>query len=335
MGGGVNLDDNKTILKVEGLKKVYQVKKGDPINAVNGISFEVKSGEILGLLGPNGAGKTTTVKMICGLIRPNEGRVLIDDVDNMKHRTKALKKLSAVLEGNRNIYWRLTVRENLEFFASIKGVNPKKISNEIDYYIDLFDLKEKEKETARKLSRGMQQKLAIAVAMVSQSQIILLDEPTLGLDVKASYEIRELLKKIAKEDGRTIILTTHDMNVVQDVCDQVIIVNNGKVIAQDNIENLFKLFQVKAYEFKIKGKLTDEQKEGLRKIPYLKVEEKEFEAVLSLNMDDYNVLYEVIDILKQDNSVIEAINRKEINFERVFMEIIGRSEESDSENPAI
>jgi ABC-2 type transport system ATP-binding protein len=149
-----------------------------------------------------------------------------------------LKRISAVFEGNRNIYWRLTVRENIEFFSALKGVDPKKIKDEINYYIDSFALKDKENEMAKNLSRGMQQKLAIAVAMVSQSDVIVLDEPTLGLDIKTSFEIRGLLKKLSEEDGRTILLTTHDMNVAQDICDRVIIINKGKMIANDRIENL-------------------------------------------------------------------------------------------------
>lgn len=323
------------ILKVKELHKTYTVRKSDPIKAVEGVSFEVEQGEILGLLGPNGAGKTTTVKMICGLIKPDSGKVVISGEDNSRHRNRALKKLSAVLEGNRNIYWRLTVRENLEFFSALKGLNPKHIQKEIDYYIDLFDLREKANESARKLSRGMQQKLAIAVAMVSQSEVVLLDEPTLGLDVKASYEIRELLKKIAREDGRTIILTTHDMNVVQDICDRVVIINNGKIIVQDKIENLMKLFQVKSYEFKTKGVLADNQKETLLLIPYLKIDEGDVETTISVDLSDQNVLYKVIDTLREGNSVIESINRIEINFEKVFMEIIGRSEESETNNFAV
>lgn len=325
------LGDNKIILKVENLTKEYNVRKGETIKAVDNVSFEVKKGEILGLLGPNGAGKTSTVKMICSLVKPDGGRILIDDIDNFKHRNKFLSKISAVLEGNRNIYWRLTVRENLEFFASLKGLNPKEIKGEIDYYIDLFNLRDKEKENARNLSRGMQQKLAIAVAMVSQSEVILLDEPTLGLDVKASYEIRELLKKLAKEDGRTIILTTHDMNVVQDVCERVIIINNGKIIAKDKIENLMRLFGVKTYEFTIKGKLGKNQRDELLKTPHLRIEEDKINTSISLDIEDPHTLYDVIDILKKEDAMIESISRRELNFERVFMDILGRSEDLEKE----
>ena len=317
-----------SVLEVSKLSKTYPVRKGQPVKAVDNISFQVKRGEIFGLLGPNGAGKTTTVKMICSLIKPDSGEIKIDGINAWKQRNKALTKISAVLEGNRNIYWRLTVKENLEFFAALKGINPKKIKGKIDYYIELFDLQDKMNETARKLSRGMQQKLAIAVAMIAQSEVVLLDEPTLGLDVKASYEVRDLLKKLAGEEGRTIVLTTHDMNVVQDTCERAIIINHGRIIAQDRVDRLIRLFQVKSYKFVIGDKVSQAQKNQLRLVPYLTLHEEERETIIDLNLEDSRVLYQVIKILSQENSPIESIDRQEINFEKVFMEIINGSEPS-------
>lgn len=314
------------VLQVNNLTKEYKVRKGELVTAVNGISFEACEGEILGLLGPNGAGKTTTVKMICSLIKPTKGEVLIKDIDNFKHRHKSLKNISAVLEGNRNIYWRLTVKENLEFFASLKGHNAKKLRQKIDHYISYFNLKEKENEVASKLSRGMQQKLAIATAMVSGCEIILLDEPTLGLDVKASYDIRELLKRIAKEEKKTIILTTHDMNVVQEVCDRVIIINKGNIIANDNTDNLIELFSIKNYSFIIEGKLSDNLKSDLKKISHLEIKEKEFETEIIVNLEDSKVFYDVINILESESCIIKSIENQELNFEKAFVEILGRSE---------
>ena len=310
------------LLKVSNISKTYKVRKGESIKAVDDISFSVKKGEIFGLLGPNGAGKTTTVKMICALIRGDSGEILVNGVNNVKKRTKALRSISAVLEGNRNIYWRLTVRENLEFFAALKGKNPKKLKDEIDYYIDFFNLSSKEKETARNLSRGMQQKLAIATALVSGSEIILLDEPTLGLDVKASYEIRNLLKKIANDNGTTIIITTHDMSVVQEICERVIIINNGAIIAEDRVENLMKLFDTKSYRFIVEGKLTNKQEDLFEKIEQVEVVEKNNKTEITFNSANTALFYEIIEILKIENSVIDSIAQKEVNFEKVFMDII-------------
>lgn len=325
----------ETILTVENLSKTYNVRKSKPIKAVDCISLEAYPGEILGILGSNGAGKTTTVKMICGLIRPDSGRILINGKDNFKQRSVAMEHISAVLEGNRNIYWRLTVRENLEFFAGLKGKDPRAIKKEIDYYIDFFGLGTKKNETASKLSRGMQQKLAIAVAMITGSELVLLDEPTLGLDVKTSYDIRELLKQIAAENGRTVLLTSHDMNVVQDVCERVIIINNGRIIAQDKVSNLMRLFDVKAFKFVAEGSLSENLKQALAQIPHLSLAEEEMNTVITLNLEETRNFYRVVELLGSENVLLLSINRQEINFEQVFMGILGRSENGGEKMAAL
>lgn len=159
----------RPIIEVEKLCKTYQKRKSsDVITAVDDISFSIYEGEIVGLLGPNGAGKSTTIKMICGLIKPDSGKISINGIDNQQKRLKALTHISAVLEGNRNLYWRLTVRENLEYFAGNRGKSRKEVASQIDDLLKKFHLKQKEHELVNRLSRGMQQKLAIAVAMLKR-----------------------------------------------------------------------------------------------------------------------------------------------------------------------
>lgn len=314
------------MIRVEKLQKAYPAKKGSPpVQAVDNISFNVSQGELMGLLGSNGAGKTTTIKMLCGLIKPDFGSIYIDGLDLLKQRTPALSNISAVLEGNRNIYWRLTAKENLEFFAGLRGLEPRGMEAEIDYFLELFGLTEKINVEARKLSRGMQQKLAIAVALISKSKVVLLDEPTLGLDVQASYEIRQLLKKIVQEQERTIILTTHDMNVVQDTCERVIIINDGRIVADDRIENLLKLFKVKIYKIIVQGSLTSAQKSRLVEIDAVQeMEQFPNETAINVLLEKSETLYDVIDILRADSSLIKSIDQEQNNFERVFLEIVER-----------
>lgn len=318
------------MVRVESLAKTYQGRRGSPpVKAVDGVSFQVPPGQLLGLLGPNGAGKTTTVKMMCGLIRPDAGQILINGTDMVRRRNQALAHVSAVLEGNRNIYWRLSCRENLEFFAGLKGRSPRDVRSEIDYYLELFKLTEKVNTEARQLSRGMQQKLAIAVALISQSEVLLLDEPTLGLDVQASFEIRELLKRMVEEQGRTIILTTHDMNVVQDTCKRVIIINQGRIVSDDSVHNLLDLFKVKVYRIVIDGKLTPGQREALENLPEVLLEEENpHETVISVRLEESQVLYQVFGILGAENTVIHSIDQEQNNFERVFLEILERGDQS-------
>jgi ABC-2 type transport system ATP-binding protein len=312
------------MIKVDSLVKTYPASKGNPpVKAVDGVSFEIAKGELVGLLGPNGAGKTSTVKMLCGLVRPDAGRIYLNGQDLLAKRSMALAGVSAVLEGNRNIYWRLTTRENLEFFTALNGQDPKTLVSQIDHYLQFFNLSGKANVEARQLSRGMQQKLAIAVALISGSQVVLLDEPTLGLDVQASYEIRQLLKTVVTEEGRTIVLTTHDMNVVQDTCERVVIINEGRIIADELVKNLLDLFRVRVYRIVIQGALTDEQRSALANIPAVIIESESPEQTsLSVRLEDSSVLYEVIGVLGSGNSLIESIDQEQNNFERIFLELV-------------
>lgn len=311
------------IIDVEHLTKRYPKRKSKEIvTAVDDVSFAVPRGEIMGLLGPNGAGKTTTIKVICGLLKPDGGRVQVNGVDNQRRRLDALRHISAVLEGNRNLYWRLTVRENLDYFAGNRGFSPRRVRPQIEWLLARFHLESKADELVNNLSRGMQQKLAIAVAMLAGSEVILLDEPTLGLDVETGYEVRALLKEIAREEGRTIIISSHDMPVVQDVCERAVIISAGKVVADDRVENLLRVFETRAYTITLGTSLTGTQQELLaRRFPVSSYQTGERPTV-QVTLEHGEEIYDLMDILKRERTPVEAIDRTPVNFERVFMEIV-------------
>jgi len=308
------------IVSVEGLTKVYRSRRRGEVRAVDDVSFEVRPGEIVGLLGPNGAGKTTTIKCLCTLLTPTSGRMLVDGVDVGARPRAAAEKLAAVLEGNRNIYWRLSARENLEFFAALQGISRRSIIGLVEELIERFRLTEQGNADARTLSRGMQQKLAVACAFVKQTPILLLDEPTLGLDLETSFELREMLRTMAADNGRTILLSSHDMNVVQDVCERVIIVNNGKIVTADRVANLLDLFRVRSYSFTVRGCPNE---------PALR---EEFENIaiqadgplttIDVELLDGSRIYDLIDALRASDCVIESIDRREPNLGDVFLRIV-------------
>lgn len=312
------------IVKVKDVVKTYKKRRSKEfVHAVNGVSFTVNRGEILGLLGPNGAGKTTTIKMICGLLTPDSGTITIKATDNQKNRLEALRHISAVLEGNRNLYWRLTVKENLEYFAGNRGASRKEVASRVEELLAQFNLKEKERELVNRLSRGMQQKLAIAVAMLADSDVILLDEPTLGLDVETGYEVRELLRAIARDHHRTIIISTHDMDVVQDLCARTVIVNQGEIVTDDRVENLLRLFEVRSYTITLGDLLTDEQQSLLwRQFPELTYSPEGQQSTIVAELVKSEDIYDLFDILKMERTPVESIDRGTVNFEQIFMQIV-------------
>jgi ABC-2 type transport system ATP-binding protein len=319
----------ESIVEVKNIVKTYKKRKSNEmVTAVEDVSFSVKRGEVLGLLGPNGAGKTTTIKTICGLLQPDSGTVMINGIDIRKKRLKALHHIAAVLEGNRNLYWRLTVRENLEYFAGNRGLSRKDVLIQVSKLLELFHLRDKENELVNGLSRGMQQKLAIAVAMLANTDVILLDEPTLGLDVETGYEVRKLLKYIAEEEKRTIIISSHDMPVIQDLCERTVIINSGKVVVDDKVMNLMRLFETRAYSVTLGQKLSKEQQVLLtHKFPFLTYVSDTEQTRIEVNLEHGEDIYELMDILKLEQTPVESIDRVTINFEQVFMEIVKRGKE--------
>lgn len=314
---------DQPLIEVQDLTKVYKSRKRGPITAVGGISFSVGAGEVVGLLGPNGAGKTTTIKCMCTLILPSSGSIKIDGADAIKHPKSAVAKVAAVLEGNRNIYWRLTVKENLEFFAGLQGLSPKSVKDLIEQLIARFHLEDKAKAEARTLSRGMQQKLAVACAFVKQTPVLFLDEPTLGLDVETSYELRESLKEMAVSGGKTILLSSHDMDVVQSVCDRVIIINEGLIVTDDKVQNLLQLFKVRAYSFTLVGPMPQAQRDALlASFPGAIIEGDDRVTTVKVELNERSEIYDIVELLRKYDSVLESIDRQDPNLEEIFLRIV-------------
>ncbi len=314
---------SEPVLKVERLTKIYRSRRRGETVAVDNVSFSVRQNEVVGLLGPNGAGKTTIIKSICTILRPTSGEIWIDGADAIRNPRAALEKVTAVLEGNRNIYWRLNVRDNLEFFAGLQGQSLRSVRSYIDELIEMFKLKEKVKEQARTLSRGMQQKLAVACALVKRTPILLLDEPTLGLDVETSYELRWILKRMAEEGQRTILVSSHDMNVVQDICERVIIINHGKIVVDDKIDNLKKLFSASAYRFEIEGYLSSQQEQRLKEqFDLIKIKADSQHTVVEAELLDSQRVYEIIDVLKGNGCQLESVGKQYPDLEEIFLRVV-------------
>jgi ABC-2 type transport system ATP-binding protein len=313
-------------VEVSNLTKIYKSRRG-PVVAVDDASFSVDRGEVVGLLGPNGAGKTTTIKCLCTLVEPTSGEISVEGEDAVRRPRSAVSKVAAVLEGNRNTYWRLTVRENLEFFAALNGHSAKSVRGLIGELIERFNLVDKTDTVSQQLSRGMQQKLAVACAFVKQTPVLFLDEPTLGLDVETSHQLRSELRQFGSTGERTILVSSHDMDVVQDVCDRVIIINEGKVVTDDKVSNLLELFSARAYTFTVRDRVSEEQDRHLRsRFPLIQIASDIHLTSISVELLDGAGFYELVDILRSGESVIDSIDRKDPDLEEVFLRIIKREQ---------
>ena len=218
------------MVKVTHLKKKY----GD-YTAVDDISFELEDGHVYGFLGPNGAGKSTTMNMITGYLAPTRGSVLIDDISMMKYPEKA-KKLIGYLPEIPPLYPDMTVTEYLKFAAELKGISKLERKDKIRKIVETVKLEAVEERLIKNLSKGYKQRVGLAQALLTDPKIIILDEPTVGLDPKQIVEVRDLIRKLGEE--HTVILSTHILSEVSAVCDHVLIVSRGKIAADDSIDRL-------------------------------------------------------------------------------------------------
>jgi ABC-2 type transport system ATP-binding protein len=227
------------MIKVENLSKTYEtkVKKGffksdkKYVEAVKKLDMDIERGKIIGLLGINGAGKTTTIKMLSTLLLPTGGSITVDGIDAVKNAMQVKQKINMVAGGERMIYWRLTGRENLWYYGQLYGIEDDVLNRRIDQLLKIVGLEEKMDIPVENYSKGMKQRLQIARGLINDPDYIFMDEPTLGLDSVIAKELRAHIKKIAIEENKGILLTSHYMAEIEELCDYVYILNKGEVIA--------------------------------------------------------------------------------------------------------
>lgn len=223
-------------LSIKELTKVFTTS-GEAFTAVDHISFTVNVGEIVSLIGPNGAGKTTTVQMIYGMLAPTSGEILIDDRPltlQERHRMA----IGLVLGGDSGFYGNASVQDNLTFFAHLKGMKRAAIKPEVGRVLQLVGLEEKGNQKVYTLSKGMYQRLHIARALLNRPQILLLDEPTTGLDVELAHDIRDLIKQLAKKERVAVLLTSHMMSEVEYLSDRLLLINHGKLFIEGSVQDV-------------------------------------------------------------------------------------------------
>ncbi len=218
------------ILQIENLHKTFKNK----IKAVQGISLEIEKGDVFGFLGPNGAGKSTTIRMILGLIRPDQGKVIIDGNQLSSNRFKALRKVGALVEGPA-FYDYLTAYENLRIFAAYsQGISKDKI----DQVLKVVGLSQRSNDKVKNYSMGMKQRLGIAQALLNDPKLIILDEPTNGLDPYGVQEVRHLISRLSQEENITVFVSSHILTEIEQISNKVAIINKGKIITTGLVKEL-------------------------------------------------------------------------------------------------
>ena len=300
-------------------------KKYGSFTAVDNISFKIEEGEIIGLLGPNGAGKSTTMNMITGYIEPTEGEIKVEGYDISKKPKKAKAQIGYMPEGV-PLYSDLTVKEFVTYMAELKKVDRKTRKEKVEKIIKQTGLKDVEKKLTRNLSRGYKQRVSMAGALVGEPKILILDEPTVGLDPKQITEIRSLIKELGKT--HTIILSSHILSEVSQICNKVIIINKGKIVAIDTPENLEKKVESNNTTY-VTVEDTENKIETMKeKIPEIKdikliIENEDGTKEYVLESDkDVDLRKIVFNEFAKENITIFEMKKADTTLEDAFMKLI-------------
>src|SRR5581483_10413981 len=333
----VEVENLERIYKIRGSKKEKNVRK--ELVALKDVSLQIKRGELFGLLGPNGAGKTTLIKILTTLLAPTSGWARVAGYDVVKEPGKVRTQINMVSGGESSGYGLLTVRENLWMFSQFYGLPSKEANQRIEALLKIVGLEDRIHTKSSDLSTGLRQKMNIVRGFLTDPQVLFLDEPTLGLDVGASRDVRHLIRNWLDQDrSRTLLLTTHYMVEADELCDRVAIINQGRVLACDTPSALKQQLQRDAlFEISV-GALnglavpTLERVPGVRKVAS---EESEEMTVLKFILDEDAALGGVINKLTESNVKIVRLDKHEPTLEDVFVSLVGRSmaeEEKEGSN---
>lgn len=234
--------------KIKEKSGLFGRKQKRVIHAVKDISLEIPQEKIIGVLGINGAGKTTTIRMLASIIAPTSGSLTMNGVDAVKNHLWIKERINVISGGERNLYWRLTAKENLRYFGSLYGLSGDDLDKRIAYLLRTVGLEEAANVPVERYSKGMKQRLQIARGLINDPIYLFMDEPTLGLDIVIAKEIRNLVSDLAHKEGRGILLTTHYISEAEELCDYIYILDKGRIIAEGTKEQLKGLL---AYEPKV------------------------------------------------------------------------------------
>lgn len=293
----------EVVLKIKDLTKVYNKKR-----VVDGLTLNVEAGQIYGFLGPNGAGKTTTIKMITGLIKKDAGDIVINGIDAVKNHDVAMNYVGAIVEVP-SFYEYMSGMENLRLYARLRNIKKEQILK----IVKLVKLENKIYEKVKKYSLGMKQRLGLAVSLLHSPKLLILDEPTNGLDPEGIRELRELLKKIAHEDNVAVFVSSHLLSEMQLMCDKVAIINNGKIVKVESMDSIKNESNI--YEFNVSD--IDMAQKYIGKIA--KCEKKQNKLIVFYD----GKISDILKLLIENEIEVVSFEKKENMLEEKFLSMTG------------
>lgn len=311
--------DMEDVIEVNELTKVF----GNFV-AVDHISFMVKKGEIFGLLGPNGAGKSTTIKMLTTLLRPTSGSAKICGYDVVKERDKVRRCIGIVFQ-DRSVDRRLTGKQNLDFHARMYSMSKEEREKKIDEVLDLLELKGKENVPLSEVPDGVRRRFEVARGFMTYPEVVFLDEPTIGFDIKARMDLWDQIKKAKEKEGTTVVLTTHFIDEADYLCDRVMIMDQSKIVALDMPENLKAAVGTDLISIEVANHNNGSFIELVKRLEWVKnVEECGNSLLLSVEGHDGRVP-ELIDLADQNGFKVVSIDEHKPSLEDVFVHFTGRT----------
>ncbi len=305
------------MIQIDGLRKTY-----DSLVAVDGVSFDVHDGEVVGLLGPNGAGKTTMINMICGILQPDGGRVLVDNRDIWLEPKKVKQDLGVVPQ-EISVYEDLNARDNLSFWGSLYGLSGSDLADRIDDSLSRVGLAERAGDKVKTFSGGMKRRLNLCMGLIHQPKFLLLDEPTVGIDPQARLNILDVIQEVAQA-GTTVLYTTHYMDEAEQLCDRIAIIDRGRVLALGTLAELTTTAG-EAEVLRLSGDFSSHpSREGLHAISGVRVlRSDDTSAVLSIEPEGPGLLA-VLPMVLEGDLAVDDVSIQRPNLQSVFIALTGR-----------
>ncbi len=321
------------VINAKGLIREYESVKGMikkeriRIEALKGVSFEVQQGEIFGLLGPNGAGKTTTIKILTTLLAPTAGEAEVLGFNVFKDAKELRKHINFIFGGERGLYWRLTAKDNLNYFSDLYGVDKRTRAKRLPELLEMVGLQDRADEKVEAYSKGMKQRLQIARGLINDPKVIFLDEPTIGLDPVGARDLRNIIRMLSGM-GKTILLTTHYMYEADELCSRIAVINAGEILALDTPERLKNMnMGLSVLEVCLKDieKKDIHAISGMDGVDAVNLTSSDHVSVLRVHCaEPYAVLQKVMNLLRKYS--VTGLNIRQATLEDAYIKMVGGNE---------